>query len=106
MPKRKQPTAPAAAARRRRRRKPEAEEDDDAEARTVREIRQYADAVRQKYLALRRGRQGVDERMERMLKPVSTPLHQIEKHTKPSPTEIKREVPVVVKHEPIIGRPP
>ena len=106
MPKRKQSTAPGAAAARKRglKREVAGQEDDDAEARTVREIKQYADAVRRKYLALRRGRQGVDERMERMLKPVSTPLHQIEKHTKPQ-TEIKREAPAV-KHEPIIGRPP
>ena len=84
MPKRKQYTAAAA-------------DRSEDEARIAKEIKQYAEAVRQKYLALRLGRQGVDETMTRMLKPVTTPLQQIEKHTKPK--EIKTEA---VKQEPII----
>ena len=90
MPKRKQYTAAAA-------------DRSEDEARIAKEIKQYAEAVRQKYLALRLGRQGVDETMTRMLKPVTTPLQQIEKHTKPQ--EIKSE-PIIIKRAPSLPRTP
>lgn len=70
--------------------------------RIAKDIKQYADAVRQKSLALRLGRQHVDETMTRMLKPVSTPLQQIEKHTRPqepAATPVKIE-PIILKRRP------
>ena len=81
---------------------PKRKHNKDEQESTAKEIKQYADAVRQKYQALRLGRHHEDEAMTRMLKPVSAPLQQIVKHTKPV-QEIKQEP---VKQEPVIFRRP